>query len=689
MKFLLMVCSLAASIVQSADAVEFGHYAASAASLRPDIVPSTAKVWDSGDTAEASYVAWQWPQSNVEHVLRIRVQKAYADATYSPRWKDFKARSRDEGEQLYAQMRARRVFDVEARVARSCGACTVMKSSVTGNPDKGAIDYANYVLDRKSGKLGNYAYDHVSSGKGADQVSKVLAGNVTLSVEVHKDNLSIDEREAMINSVLLRLPRSGALEAVREDPVKPAVIKPLAVDEADPRGEVYVYPLAGLVPSERGLIPASDVLPAKIVIRGAKPNSVAEWTVRAAGGQLHAGAARGAAIQTRTDASGNTEAQFFYTGGTLKAPQEIEVTTMIAGRKHSAFVQVGLGLAFDRVRAIKGQDFANSVYAFTLSIKSVWRPQLNVQLYLAHAEESGAWGERRFGIRLDTAWLNRDGSGDQPFSGTAEIKPVGSGNALVATRTAEPTYSGGYHAYPAVRMGGDGRHVYSVTGTPVVMDYTGKVVAARLGESLGNNNGMVVISRDSPEGMLQSLSCAFEPQDWTQYLMLETAKSLPGGQSVEWFAATTSLICGFNKGEFEKSLLDMASFLGGKYLDHLDQPQVKARLSPKQRDALAVAKQSYDKIDGQKSEEERNKYLGEALHDFGLAAKETSIDASSAPEALPPLAQPRAPTPSSSPVADNGRENESKSLQDAAKDLEKNLKDVVDSFKDLKSIFTR
>ena len=62
------------------------------------------------DTAEASYVAWQWPQSNVEHVLRIRVQKAYADATYSPRWKDFKARSRDEGEQLYAQMRARRVF---------------------------------------------------------------------------------------------------------------------------------------------------------------------------------------------------------------------------------------------------------------------------------------------------------------------------------------------------------------------------------------------------------------------------------------------------------------------------------------------------------------------------------------------------------------------------------------------------
>ena len=72
MKFLLMVCSLAASIVQSADAVEFGHYAASAASLRPDIVPSTAKVWDSGDTAEASYVAWQWPQSNVEHVLRIR-----------------------------------------------------------------------------------------------------------------------------------------------------------------------------------------------------------------------------------------------------------------------------------------------------------------------------------------------------------------------------------------------------------------------------------------------------------------------------------------------------------------------------------------------------------------------------------------------------------------------------------------
>ena len=461
-------------------------------------------------------------------------------------------------------------------------------------------------------------------------------------------------------------PRGRSYTGARQEQARSPSNNPVEVEA--PRGTVLVYPVAGLSPSDKGLIPATDSLPAKIVIKGAKPYTMAEWTIRRDGAYLKAGAKKGETIVTQTDGKGDTESLFFYNGGPLSGPTEFEVTTMIAERKHSAFVSVGLGLAFDKVKAIQGQSVDNRTHAFTLSVKSVWRPKMNVQIYLKNAEESNTWGSKRFGIRVETNRLNNNGGEDQQFRGTTEIKPMASGNGLTATDKADPTYGGGYYKYPAVIMGSDGQHTYSIVGTPVVMDYSGNVtVGQKMFEPLSNNKGMVVISSERPESMLQSLSCSFEPQGWTQYLMLESAKALPGGKGVEWFVATTSLICGMTKGDYEKSILDMANFVGGEYLSHLNKAEVFKNLSDKQKKAVKTATEAYNNTNNRKSNEEKEKYAKEALRDFGLMQPET-IEAGAEPEKLP-----NTNTPVESPTNSMGK----------VKDVEDSVRDLTDSVKQL------
>jgi len=419
-------------------------------------------------------------------------------------------------------------------------------------------------------------------------------------------------------------PRGRSYTGARQEQARSPSNNPVEVEA--PRGTVLVYPVAGLSPSDKGLIPATDSLPAKIVIKGAKPYTMAEWTIRRDGAYLKAGAKKGETIVTQTDGKGDTESLFFYNGGPLSGPTEFEVTTMIAERKHSAFVSVGLGLAFDKVKAIQGQSVDNRTHAFTLSVKSVWRPKMNVQIYLKNAEESNTWGSKRFGIRVETNRLNNNGGEDQQFRGTTEIKPMASGNGLTATDKADPTYGGGYYKYPAVIMGSDGQHTYSIVGTPVVMDYSGNVtVGQKMFEPLSNNKGMV------------------------------------------WFVATTSLICGMTKGDYEKSILDMANFVGGEYLSHLNKAEVFKNLSDKQKKAVKTATEAYNNTNNRKSNEEKEKYAKEALRDFGLMQPET-IEAGAEPEKLP-----NTNTPVESPTNSMGK----------VKDVEDSVRDLTDSVKQL------
>jgi len=95
-----------------------------------------------------------------------------------------------------------------------------------------------------------------------------------------------------------------------------------------------------------------------------------------------------------------------------------------------------------------------------------------------------------------------------------------------------------------------------------------------------------------------------------QYVMLETAKMLPvGGTAVELLTSATGLMCKFGQADYESLFYDIGTILGGKYLDHLMEPEVFDKLTPKQQTAAKLAKKAYDDLDEYKAEQEREKWL--------------------------------------------------------------------------------
>jgi len=362
-------------------------------------------------------------------------------------------------------------------------------------------------------------------------------------------------------------------------------------------GKVEVFPHAGLSPSNKGLIPASDRLPARIVLSGAKAGDEVHFRLAAdTPGELRVPGKAGKEVSAAADKTGQAVAQYYYVrlGQPLAKPLKASVTVSFAGQNIPAEVNVGLGLAFERLRAVPGQTYENDTHAFTLTVKSTFHPDLNLGVYLAKAEEAEVWSGVHMGIELYTEWLNRpaDAAHDDYYKGTANIVSGGDQGVsfLVANQT--PWYSppGAKFFYPAVVMRSNGRHAYQVNGRGAVLSSDGTFIDF-LDEKMVKNETLLFLSKEDPEAWYESLACSLNATTENQYLMLEAVKLVPVyGTIADKATMLSGLVCGLLNEKYEKSFMDLANWLGAQYLDNLMEPEVFDKLTKKQQNAVLAAK---------------------------------------------------------------------------------------------------
>jgi hypothetical protein len=484
------------------------------------------------------------------------------------------------------------------------------------------ISRAEYNLFRKPAPKGSFGNYHIleytdfqpSSGY-FGYIYMVHAGNVFIEMKAStkKDGNFGEEQQAaydMVNEILSKLPRTGEVET-------PAAIEESAPEEQpseDVALVVEAYPSLKQMGSERtALIPASRALPAKLVAKITPGSVVTFEIVSGEQAKLQADGSKAKHISVKANSKGVAETLFFYTGEVIKVPltYEIRITTPNHKHKETVKVLVGLGLAFDRILAVKAD--ALDTHAFTLSVKSRFHPQLDLANYLHRAHQSGLWNNQRIGIKLRTTWINPPAGADpdESFYGTARITTARMGANVLTVGDGGPQYYQTDYAYPAVIMKSDGKHVYRVNGGIVLLDANDKE-AGFIQEAMEQSQALAIVARDTPEHWLTSLACSLEAQDEVQYLMLETAKMMPGGDVVDALTTATGLMCKFGQGEYESLMYDLGTLMGGKYLDHLNEPDVLKKLTPKQQEAAKLAKEAYDRLDEHKQNEERDKWLGEA-----------------------------------------------------------------------------
>lgn len=444
-----------------------------------------------------------------------------------------------------------------------------------------------------------------------DQEFRGHYGNVAVSVIIRMADDSVDAANIGL-AALSKL--SGKLVSTDSEPVAAERERSTTPDDAGPRLEVFALPSAvGDTESRRAYLPASRLLPAKLTAK-AKPGTAVTFAIRSGKhGLLQAGSDKGQQVTVKANANSQAEAWFYYTGGKINGPLQYEVQVSKPGEKDMLTVHVGLGLAFDRIKAVKGD--MRDTYPFTLTVRSRFHPKLRLGTYLNAAQSSGLWGGLMPGIRLKTSWVNMPPgtTPDQAFQGTARIidTPEGENLLVVAHNEAkgEPQYYLTNHLYPAVVMQSDGRHAYKIDGELALLNAAGLSVGA-LEESLQQSDALAIVARDTPEHWLTSLACSLEVTSTEQYVMLETAKMLPvGGTAVELLTSATGLMCKFGQAEYESLFYDIGTILGGKYLDHLMEPEVFDKLTPKQQTAAKLAKKAYDDLDEYKAEQEREKWL--------------------------------------------------------------------------------
>jgi hypothetical protein len=509
-------------------------------------------------------------------------------------------------------------------------------------------------------------------------------GNVVIRVEVRTTDGTADAA-SIGQAALAKLSGKVVAKDVAEEAAATKEEQPAPPKDAGL--VVEAVPSLLEVGSERtALIPASEFLPAKLSAKTVPGAQVVFEIASGKAAELRAGSSKGSRVSLKADAKGLAETLFFYTGENIKkAPLPYEVRITTPGHKETVKVLVGLGLAFDRIVALKTDQL--NTYAFTLSLQSRVHPKLILDNYLYRAHQSGVWGDRRLGVKLRTTWLNPPpGVLPEPsFQGTARIIRDRKYGNLLAAGSGEPKFTRTGNDYPAVVMQSDGKHVYRVNGGLVLLDANDQE-AGYIREGMEQGQALAIVARETPEHWLTSLACSLEVQDEVQYVMLETAKMLPGGDVVDALTTATGLMCKFGQGEYESLFYDLGTLLGGKYLDHLNEPEVLKKLTPKQQEAAKVAKKSYDKLDEYKQREERDKWLGEA----GKRLRETK--ASPPPEKpLPPPADSASTTspssgsgsaasssPASAPAS--GQENP---LSKAGDDLKKGVEDLQKSFEDL------
>lgn len=421
-----------------------------------------------------------------------------------------------------------------------------------------------------------------------------------LSEQILEDTSVWRKMEVMAGNVRIHVSHLPGLEAKLFGPTLDlratveAILARLAVADSEEM-KVEVFPHKGLSPSKEGLIPASEHLPAKMVFSGAAPGAQVTFTMpEASPGELSGAGQSGKRITTGADASGRAEVFYRYlsSGTLLNKPLKVDIRVSCDGKTKEAAVEVGLGLLFDELKSIS-QNYENNLYAFSLKVKSGFHPELNVVSYLFNAEQAGVWGNNSVGFKLYTEWVNRPEASahDDYYTGTANIVAgEDKSNFLVANH--EPWYAPPQikFRYPAVIMRSDGKHAYRINGRGAVLAKGGQMVAF-LEEKMVRGDSLLFLSKDEPESWYQSLACSLNATSEDQYLMLEAVKLVPVyGAIADNVTTVSGLVCGVMKGDYKKSLTELASWLGAQYLDKLMEPTTFNKLTRRQQDAVLAAK---------------------------------------------------------------------------------------------------
>jgi len=520
-------------------------------------------------------------------------------------------------------------------------------------------------IKKPTGPLTAYAhlYKDLAHVRATDEYVYGHYGNVWFEVDAPYNDGTVDVA-AIGQSVLARFSGKPLTEAPAEVADKPEAAPPEAGDSGL---EASALPTAQAGPASRhAYLPASKQLPAKVSAKARAGTAVTFAIVSGRDAILQAGGSKGQALTLKAGREGVAEVLFYYTGENVASQLEYEVRVSTPGNRDSVTVHVGLGFAFERVQAVKADQ--RDTHAFTLSVRSRFYPKLSLGRYFAAAHDSGIWGRQRVGVYLKAQWVNAPEGAppDEAFFGTARIAPTPLGESVLTVGRNEapgkPQYYQTSYMYPAVVMKSDGRHAYQINAGIALLDAQ-EAKIDYIEEGMLQEQALVIVARDSPEHWMTSLACSLEATSAEQYLMLETAKNLPvGGTAVGLLTSATGLMCKFGKAEYESLLYDLGTILGGKYLDHLMEPGVFRKLTPRQRTAARVARQSYDRLDDYKKGQERDKWLSNP------AASSRSQSGDGAPASKP--------TQTEGKIREQGLDGDLKELQKSADDL-KNLFDNI------------
>jgi hypothetical protein len=699
----LLICSLLGSVFGAEQALAFKFYAGSSKDLIQTVAPSNARFGYLPDTTSAGWEV-KAPDGNLHRVgVNITVWdenggkkkcgekytvNACAFQVHTQGWASSYLYEKDWRIKYENWSDAWKYTTLKTNVKRE-DVCVHRREA------SGATSCLPYSHDiaRNLKKNGNYHYI-VWKEKGGGEFYKINWGsdmnNVMVWIFVDtKDGFLDDLPEKLAKEIMAKLPRTGTWETEEEPAVNKEQPKEARQADQEWRPEAEAYPFAGLEPGTTALIPALENLPAKIAIKNGKPNSIATFHLKKDGGLLRAGGKSNQyEMPVKVDGRGNAEALFFYKGGDIAKPVEYEVVIMNEGKKATAKIIVGLGLAFDKIRAVLGQSLSNNTYAFTLSVKSAFHPALNVQQYLKNAEDSRVWGDKRLGLRMKTEWMNKPAGApdDEYYYGTAEVKTMAQGNALTATPVSSPKYTQAIYDYPAVAMKSEGNHIYQVKAELIAMQYDGVVAqGGATFEKMAQDKALLVLSLENPDSYVKMLSCAMEPQDAIQYLIAESSKKIPGGagKAFDRFFSAASIVCGFAKGDYEATFYELGNVLGGEYLDYLTDSGTIQAMSPKVQKAYNLAKYSYDRLNDQKREQERAQIIEKTKLKYGRGNTQAKtgddIDPKDVPTSSPDMKRKDYKTTSN----EAGKEAQQQTLDGHVNDIKKNFESLGNALKGL------
>ena len=125
-------------------------------------------------------------------------------------------------------------------------------------------------------------------------------------------------------------------------------------------------------------------------------------------------------------------------------------------------------------------------------------------------------------------------------------------------------------------------------------------------EGMVKKEAIIPLSSDYPEKWYKSVTCALASVNTdNEWFVLEAVKLIPTwGMIADVSTTASSFLCGILDGNYQKSIIDLASWVGGQYIDNLMEPKVFNQLSKGSQDAVLAAKTTYFGLDQYKKKGE-------------------------------------------------------------------------------------